>query len=225
MITVLIADDHPVVQLGLGQALAALSDIELVGVAGTGKEALEKILELRPDVALLDLSMPEMNGIEATRQIKKSLPEVGVLIYSMQDREAFIHSVFRAGADGYVLKGAPVSEVAEAIRAVHRGDYYLGPQIQGVVLRTFLRAREPSPEEQSYENLSDREQQVLRLLVEGHSTARIGEMLFISPKTVEKHRANIMQKLAVDSMIDLIKFAMRINIVDPDEWKSKFDGQ
>jgi two-component system, NarL family, response regulator NreC len=219
MIRVLLADDHPVVQFGLGQALSALPDMEVIAVADNGKEAVEKTCELHPNVVLLDLSMPEMNGIDATRLIKDNWPEVRVVIFTMQDREAFLQRVFRAGADGYVLKGAPISEVAQAIRDVHEGAYFLSPRIQKGVIQSFLRTRENSPDERKYDKLSDREQQILRLLVEGHSTGRIGEMLFISPKTVETHRTNIMQKLGIETLVDLIKYSMRISIIDPDEWQ------
>jgi two-component system, NarL family, response regulator NreC len=219
MIRVLLADDHPVVQFGLGQALSALPDMEVIAVAGNGKEAVEKTGELQPNVVLLDLSMPEMNGIDATRLIKGNWPEVRVVIFSMQDREAYLRQVFQAGADGYVLKGAPISEVAQAIRDVHKGAYFLSPRIQKGVIQSFLSTREDSPDEMKYDKLSDREQQILRLLVEGHSTSRIGEMLFISPKTVETHRTNIMQKLGIETLVDLIKYSMRISIIDPDEWQ------
>jgi len=218
-IRVLLADDHPVVQLGLGQALSALPDMEVVAVTGNGQEALEKTCVLQPNVALLDLSMPDMNGIDATRLIKEHRPEVRVVIFTMQDREAFLQRVFQAGADGYVLKGAPISEVVQAIRAVHGGACYLSPRVQRGVIQSFLRTREASPDVMLYDQLSDREQQVLRLLVEGHSTVRIGEMLFISPKTVETHRTNIMQKLGLETLVDLIKYSMRISIVDPEEWQ------
>ena len=218
-IRVLLADDHPVVQLGLDQALSALPDMEVVAVTGNGQEALEKTCELQPNVALLDLSMPDMNGIDATRLIKENRPDVRVVIFTMQDREAFLQRVFQAGADGYVLKGAPISEVVQAIRAVHGGACYLSPRVQRGVIQSFLRTREASPDVMLYDQLSDREQQVLRLLVEGHSTVRIGEMLFISPKTVETHRTNIMQKLGLETLVDLIKYSMRISIIDPEEWQ------
>lgn len=219
MIRVLLADDHPVVQVGLEQALSALPDLEVVAVAGNGQEALEKTCELQPDVALLDLSMPDMNGIDATRLIKEQRPDVRVVIFTMQDREAFLQRVFQAGADGYVLKGAPISEVAQAIREVHKGACYLSPRVQRGMIQSFLRTRQASPEVMRYDQLSDREQQILRLLVEGHSTGKIGEMLFISPKTVETHRTNIMRKVGTDSLIDLIKYSMRISVIDPEEWQ------
>jgi len=220
MIRVLLADDHPVVQVGLEQALSAQSDMEVIAVAGNGQEALDKTCELQPDVVLLDLSMPDMNGIDATRLIKEYRPDVRVVIFTMQDREAFLQRALQAGADGYILKGAPISEVAQAIRDVRNGACYLSPRVQRGLIQSFLRTREASPEVMKYDQLSDREQQILRLLVEGHSTGKIGEMLYISPKTVETHRTNIMRKVDTASLVELIKYSMRISIIDPEEWQS-----
>lgn len=217
-IKVLLVDDHPVVQLGLGQALSALPDIDVVAVSGNAAEAMDKACQMTPDIVLLDLNMPGMNGIEATRLLKENLPDVRVVIFSMHDEESFIQQAFQAGAVGYVLKGAPVSEVANALRKTSQGAYYLCTQLQNGLIQDFFNIRQTTPEEKSYDRLTDREQQILRLLVNGHSTGKIGEKLFISPKTVETHRANIMQKLGVDSLIELIKYCMRINILDPHEW-------
>ena len=221
MIKVLLVDDHPVVQIGLCQGISGFPDIEVIGTALGGREAVDKTCELNPDVILLDLCMPDVNGIDVTRLIKKSRPNVRVVIFSMQDREAFVHRAFWAGADGYVLKGAPINDVVKAIRDVNQGHYFVSPKIQGLIIGSFRRTREAPPEERAYEHLSDREQQVLRLLVEGNSSTQIGEKLFISSKTVDTHRANIMQKLGVETLVDLIKFAIRINILDPDEWTSR----
>ena len=220
MIRVLLADDHPVVQVGLEQALSAQSDMEVIAVAGNGQEAFDKTCELQPDVVLLDLSMPDMNGIDATRLIKEYRPDARVVIFTMQDREAFLQRALQAGADGYILKGAPISEVAQAIRDVRNGACYLSPRVQRGLIQSFLRTREASPEVMKYDQLSDREQQILRLLVEGHSTGKVGEMLYISPKTVETHRTNIMRKVDTTSLVELIKYSMRISVIDPEEWQS-----
>ena len=219
-IKVFLVDDHPVVRVGLSEALSTLPDMNVVGVSASGEEALGMIPEAQPDVVLLDLKMPGLNGIETTRLIKADNPEVHIVIFSMHDEESFLNQAFQAGAIGYVLKGAPVSEVAEALRETSRGDYYLCSRLQKEVVRDFFKIRQSTPEEVNYDRLTDREQQILGLLVNGHSTTEIGEMLFISHKTVETHRANIMQKLEVDNLVGLIKFCMRMNILDPETWKA-----
>lgn len=218
-IKVFLIDDHPVVHMGLAQALSDLEDIDVVGVAESAPEALSRLQDVDPEVVLVDLSMPGMSGLEATRQIRQTKPGTKVVIFSMHDEQSFINQAFQAGALGYVLKGAAVSEVATALRTASKGEYFLCARLQKVVVRDFFHVRETTPEEQSYEQLTDREQQILRLLVNGYSTTEIGKMLFISPKTVESHRANIMQKLGVDNLVALIKYCMRINILDPQEWK------
>ena len=218
-IRVLLGDDHPVVQTGLRQVLTALSDMDVVALAGNGIEALTKAKELQPDVVVLDLRMPEMNGVEATQRIKEELPNARVVIFSMQDREAYVQEALRAGVDGYVLKGAPMSELISAIREVHSGGFFLGPMLQKKVIRSMRRDRKQVMDEDRYHQLSERELQVLQLLVEGHSTADIGKKLFISGKTAEKHRANIMNKLGLSNLVDLIKFAIRVGVIDPEEWK------
>ncbi len=218
-IRILIADDHPVVQEGLLQLLDGEPGMEVAGVAGNGREALEKIGQLEPDVILLDLNMPEMSGFDAARLIGEQYPQVKIVAFSMHSEEAFVHRVFSAGATGYVLKGAPVEEITDAIRQVLAGNYYLCPKIRGGVIKSFLRHREEDVIQANYDLLSEREQQVFRLVVEGKSTNRIGQILCVSPKTVEKHRLNIMRKLEVNSLIDMVKYAVRIGIIDPELWK------
>ena len=218
-IRVLLADDHPVVQEGLRQLILAQPDMEVAGVAGNGQEALELTRSLHPDVVLLDLNMPEVSGFDATRLISDECPEVRIIAFSMHDKEAYVHRIFSAGANGYVLKGAPVEEIVRAIHEVLAGHYFLCSKIQGDVVKSFLRDRGKKPLAAGYELLSEREQQVFRLIVEGNSTGGIGELLCVSPKTVEKHRINIMRKLEVNHLIDLVKYAVRIGIIDPDIWK------
>ena len=218
-IRVLIADDHPVVREGLRQLVAAEADMEVAGDAGNGREALEKTRQLVPDVVLLDLNMPEMNGFDATRLINEHFPAVKIVAFSMHEKEAYVHRVFSAGATGYVLKGAPVGDIPRAIREVLNGRYFLCSKLQGDVIKSFLRQSEKAPVEEGYDLLSEREQQVFRLVVEGNSTQRIGDLLCVSPKTVEKHRVSIMRKLEVGSLIDMVKYAVRIGVIDPDFWK------
>lgn len=218
-IRVLIADDHPVVREGLRQLVAAETDMEVAGDAATGQQALEKTRQLVPDVVLLDLNMPELNGFDATRLIREHFPAVKIVAISMHEKEAYVHRIFSAGATGYVLKGAPVGEISQAIREVLHGRYFLCSKLQGDVIKSFLRQREKAAPEEGYDLLSEREQQVFRLIVEGNSTSRIGDLLCVSPKTVEKHRINIMRKLEVNNLIDMVKYAVRIGVIDPDFWK------
>ena len=218
-IRVLLGDDHPVVQTGLSQALSDLPDMEVVALAGNGCEVLTGVRELRPDVAVLDLRMPEMNGIEATLRIKEELPETRVIIFSMQDRETYVREALRSGVDGYVLKGAALKELIAAIREVHAGGFFLCPLLQKKVIHSLRKDRRQILDESRYRQLSEREIEVLRLLVEGCTAAEIGEKLFISAKTAEKHRANIMGKLGIATLIDLIKFAIRVGALDPETWK------
>jgi two-component system response regulator NreC len=218
-IKVLLADDHPVVLEGLRQVLAAEPDMKLVGVAVNGQDALEKCRKWVPDVVLLDLTMPELNGLETTRLITEGLSQIRVVVFSMHDQAAFVQQALRAGARGYVLKGSPVKEVTRAIREVHNGAYFLCPSIQGGVIDNLLKGQEERPADQLYDHLTDREQQVFRLLVEGNSTTRISDLLFVSPKTVEKHRVNVLRKLGVSNLVELVKYAVRIGVVDPGQWK------
>jgi DNA-binding NarL/FixJ family response regulator len=200
----------------LGQA-----DVDVIGTAKNGEEALEKAKSLQPDVTLLDISMPRLNGIETARLMKEAVPDTQIVILSMYDKETFVHEAFASGALGYVLKAAPSSEVIEAVRAAHRGEYFLSPQIRAEVIHTYMESggREiPSPI--GYDLLTNREQQILRLVVEGNSTSRVADILHLSPKTVEKHRTNVGKKLGIHDLIGLVKYAIKIGIIDPEIWKN-----
>jgi two-component system response regulator NreC len=217
---VLVADDHSIVRQGLGQLLLSQSDVDVVGTAKDGEEALEKAKLLRPDVTLLDISMPHLNGIETARLIKEALPDTQIVILAMYDKEAFVHEAFASGAMGYVLKAGPSSEVIEAVRAAHRGEYFLSPKIRAEVIHTYMESGKEIPSPVGYDLLSDREQQVFRLVVEGNITSRIAGILHVSPKTVEKHRTNIGKKLGIHDLVGLVKYAIRTGIIDPDLWKN-----
>jgi two-component system response regulator NreC len=216
---ILIADDHAVVREGLRQLLGDQADMDVVGTARDGQEALEKAKSLRPDVALLDIAMPHLTGLEAVRLIKDAVPEIQIVILSMYDKEAFVHEVFASGALGYVLKAAPSSDVVEAVRAANRGEYFLSSQMKAEVIQTYLESRKEKPRVRRYDGLTLREQEVFRLMVEGNSTARTADILCVSPKTVEKHRASVMRKLGIRDLLGLVKYAMKIGIIDPDVWK------
>ena len=216
---ILVADDHAVVREGLKQLLAGQPDMDVVGEAQDGQEALEKAKALRPDVTLLDIAMPRLSGLDAVRLIKEAVPETQIVVLSMYEKEAFVHQVFNSGALGYVLKAASSSDVIEAVRAAHRGEYFLSSKIRAEVIGTYLESRKEKPSVRGYDLLSDREQQVFRLVVEGNSTAKIADILCVSPKTVEKHRANVMKKLGVGDLLAMVKYAIKIGVIDPELWK------
>jgi two-component system response regulator NreC len=216
---ILVADDHAVVREGLRQLLNSQPDMEVVGEAEDGREALEKAKSLRPDVTILDIAMPRLSGLEAVHLIKEAVPDTGIVVLSMHKKEAYVHRVLASGALAYVLKASPSSDVLQAIRAVHRGEYFLSSQIRAEVISTYLESRREKPSVRGYDLLSDREQQVFRLIVEGNSTNDIADVLCISPKTVEKHRANVMKKLGIRDLVALVKYAVNIGVIDPEFWE------
>ncbi len=217
-IKVLIADDHAMVREGLRQLLEPQADIEVVGEASDGVEALDLVRSLRPNILVLDLAMPRMNGLEAVKLIRDAVPETQIVILSMHEKEAYAHKVLSAGARGYVLKGEPSSTLLTAIRRVHEGEFFLSPNIRSEVINSYVKSRKKKPTAEGYDLLSEREQQVFLLLAEGNTTIQISEILCISSKTVEKHRANITKKLGISTPIEMIKYAIRIGVIDPDFW-------
>jgi two-component system response regulator NreC len=215
---ILVVDDHEIVQEGLKQLISQQEDMEIVGEAQDGREALAKAKALRPDVLLLDITMPHLNGLEVLYLVKEALPDLRVVIFSMHRKEAFARQALEAGALGYVLKASPSTEVLAAIRAAFRGKFFLSHEINSEVIHTYLEARKTSSPTSGYDLLSEREQQVFRLMVEGNSTKKIADILCVSPKTVEKHRSNLMKKLEIHDLVSLVKYAIRINIIDPEHW-------
>jgi DNA-binding NarL/FixJ family response regulator len=195
-IRILIADDHGVVREGLRAVLGSESDMEVVGEAATGKEVIERAAELRPDVILMDIQMPELNGIEATRRILEANPDVGVVVLTMFEDDDSVFSVMRAGARGYVLKGAPPSEILKVVRAVAAGEAHFGPEIARRLMSFFS---EPSPAstQDIFPELSAREVEILDLIAQGHTNAKIAARLYLSPKTVGNHISHIFTKLQV----------------------------
>jgi two-component system, NarL family, response regulator NreC len=220
-IRVLIADDHPLFRDGLRHLLHAQADIDMIGEATNGLEAVEMARALRPDVLLVDIAMPSMSGLEVVPLVRDSVPQTQIVILSMFAKEAYTHQVLTDGARAYVLKGAPSTEVLAAIRAVHAGRYYFSEQVHAEVITSYKsKDRPPSSRSISYNSLTDRERQVFLLLVEGHPSQRISDLLAISIKTVEKHRASISRKLGISHPVDMVKFAIRYGIIDPDFWKT-----
>lgn len=205
-IRVLVVDDHTVVRDGLCFLLEAQDDIDVVGVAADGREALREAERMRPDVVLMDLAMPNLNGIEATRRFRKTMPSVKVLILSMHESSEYVYQALQAGAQGYLVKESAGPEVAVAIRALHAGRRYLSASITETVVEQYVRECRPvSP----LESLSAREREILQLVVEGHTSAEVGAQLSLSAKTVETYRSRIMHKLGIRDVPSLVKFAVR----------------
>lgn len=206
---VLLVDDHVVVRQGLKALLTDEPDLEVVGEASNGREALDSLERLEPDVLLMDISMPGLNGIEATRQIKQRYPHLKVVILSMHANEEYVFQVLQAGAAGYVLKQSDSLEVLTAIRAALAGGSFLSPPISRTVIDDYVRRAEARGRSNDLELLTTREREVLQLLAEGLTNRQIAAELNISIKTVETHRSNMMNKLEVGSKAELIKYALR----------------
>ena len=218
-IRVLIADDHAIVRDGLQQLLQSQPDLEPAGEAEDGHQAVERAKTLRPDVILLDIAMPRLSGIEVIALIREAVPTSQVVVLSMHAKETYVQQALAAGALGYVLKASPSRDILDAIRAAYRGEYFLSSRLQAEVIGKYLQTQRSVPSVRSYDLLSEREQQVFRLVAQGHSTSQIADILCVSPKTVEKHRASLMNKLNVHDRLDLLKYAIKIGVVDPDLWE------
>ncbi len=212
-IKVLIADDHAMVREGIRMILAAQPDIKVVGEAADGVQAIEQVRLLDPDIALMDIAMPGLGGLEATLEIKKSYPRTKVLVLSQYDNREYVFRFLKAGANGYILKSAAGIELVSAIRAVHEGGSILDPSIAHNVIEEYVRGKK-SQQESTYEDLTDREKQVLKLIAEGYTSKRIADSLFLSVKTVMAHRTNIMEKLNIHNRTDLIKYAISKGLIN-----------
>jgi two-component system response regulator NreC len=211
-IRVLIADDHAMFREGIRALLGNYDDVQIVGEATDGKEAVEKVCQLAPQVVLMDITMPAMNGLEATRRIHKEAPDVKVLALTQHEDSEYILSMLRAGARGYVSKTATGSELISAIRTVCRGESFLHPLAATTLVDEYL--TRVGEEKTEYERLTDREREILQLVAEGRSNREIADRLFISAKTVLRHRTNIMEKLGFHNRTELIKYAISKGLIE-----------
>nr|HID13528.1 response regulator transcription factor [Anaerolineae bacterium] len=211
-VRVLLADDHALVRQGLRALLESKPGFTVVGEADDGREAVRLVEKLRPDVVVMDIGMPSLNGLEATAQIIGRGFETKVVILSMYTDEIYVHQALRAGASAYVLKRAVYNELQLAIEAAHRGEKYLSPGISEAVVETYLRAAPVGDRQRAYELLTPRQREVLQLIAEGRSRREIAEILCISPKTVARHRENLMTRLGFQDEVELVKFALRVGL-------------
>ena len=212
-IGVLIADDHAIVRTGIRLILETQRDIEVVGEAVNGREAIDLARQLEPDVVLMDISMPEMSGSDATRELSQTMPQTRVLGLTMHEDDRYFFEMLQAGASGYVVKGASPSELLTAIRAVANGQAYIHPPLAKKLLDDYLRRVGTGEENDSYGGLTEREREVLRLIADGNTSREIAGLLVLSVNTVDRHRANIMQKLDLHSKTELVKYAIRKGLV------------
>lgn len=212
-IRVFLADDHAVVRDGLRLILEAQEDITVVGEAADGHQAIDRVLKAKPDVVIMDIAMPGLNGIEATLQILKSCPSVKVLILSMHSSPEYISRALKAGAFGFLLKESAGKEVVRAVKTIYLGHRYLCQKISEAVINDYIDLQEAAPARSPLTRLSPREREVLQLVTEGKTTKEIGQMLFLSPKTVETYRSRLMVKLGIKDVPGLVKFAIQHGII------------
>jgi DNA-binding NarL/FixJ family response regulator len=217
---ILIADDHEVVRQGIVGMLTSRRDWEVCGQASDGREAIKMIEKLKPDLVILDITMPGLNGIDTARQVRKLMPDIKILIYSMHYAERLVQEVFQAGADGYVLKTDAGKHLVQSIETIMSGQRFVSSKVSEVIFEGFLRGSSgasPSgePAQSTEERLSARERETVQLLAEGKSNKEVAAILGISPKTAETHRATIMRKLGLSTFSDLVRYAVRNGIIEP----------
>ena len=219
--SIVIVDDHPLFREGLKSIIGRNTAYSVVGEAKNGREGLKIALKLKPDLVLIDISLPDKSGIQLTREIRNQLPDSRVLIISMHSKIDYIAEAFQAGATGYVVKESASNGLLKGLETVIRGDYFLDSSLSHAVVESLLDLpiKEARIKDDEYGSLTPREQEIMRLLAEGLSVKEIAAKLYISPKTVENHRSNIMNKLGLHNAIELIRYAARLGLIDVDLWK------
>ncbi len=213
-IRLLMVDDHEIVRAGLRMLLQAQPDIEIVAEADNGRDAVAKARELQPDIVLMDISLPDLDGFEATQQIKRAFPKTAVLALTMHESDEYFFKMLQAGASGYVPKKAAPTDLVTAIRTVHEGGVFLYPALAKSLVRDFMGRAAETDAREALDGLTEREQEVLKLIADGSTNQEIADKLTISVKTVERHRANIMGKLNLHSRTELVKYAIRKGLID-----------
>ena len=219
--SVLVVDDHPLIREGLKVIIGRNSKFEVVGEAGSAAEGFRMAEQLKPDLVLLDISLPDASGIELTRRIKSALPKALILIVSMHTKINYITEAFKAGASGYMVKESASERLLTALESVATGEHYLDSPVSHSVIEKLIKSpvKNTGMTNGAYTSLTPREQEIMSLLAKDLSAKKIADQLFISPKTVENHRSNIMKKLGLQSSIELVRYAARLGLIDVDEWK------
>lgn len=212
-IRVIVADDHAVIREGLRVLLGSQKDIQVLGLASNGREAVQLVDEHKPDVVVMDISMPELNGVEAIRRMRPRHPHMQVVVLSIHETKRYVFQALQAGAKGYLLKETAWQEVVEAVRAVQRGERYLSRRIADLLMDEIFENLETAASADPLETLSPREREILQLVAEGRTSQEIGESLSISPKTVDSYRSRLMQKIGVSDLAGLIKFAIQHGVI------------
>ena len=213
-IEIVIADDHTIVRQGLRKLLEEEDCLKITGEAMNGREAVTIVHKLKPDVVIMDIAMPVLNGIEAARQIKQSTLKTKVIILSMHDHTRYIRELLSIGVSGYLLKNAVSNDIIKAIKKAVKGETYLSPSISNRVIEDYVGMNQKTSQDELYNTLTNREREVFQMMVEGHTTKKISEMLCLSPSTIKSHRSNIMGKLKMDNISKLIQYAIHLGIID-----------
>ena len=216
----MLADDQLLLQDGVRRLAECHADLEMIGAAGDGLEIVRNAKQLKPDVILLDIEMPKLNGLEALSLLQEAVPVSRVVMFTMFNKESFVRRALAAGAVGYLLKTDSSDEVLAAIRNAAVGRLHLSPSLDHGMIRNLLNPNKtgPKPEGFAYSNLTNREQQIFRLVIEGYTSKEIAKILFLSPRTIEKHRSNMIHKLGLKDTAAMIRYAIKVGAIDPDLW-------